>query len=467
MLAIGLTGGIGSGKTTVAKLFAEHKAPIIDADLIARELVEPGQPALDKLVERFGNEILQADGSLDRRNLRERIFNNDEERRFLEELLHPMIRDGMIDRLDHVEGPYVVLVIPLLVDTGNWNMIDRILVVDVEDELQLERVMQRDGVSRQQAKSIVDTQISREDRLDAADDIIYNDGDITALREQVDLLHQQYMQEATGGAAATTQHHSEQNREEIIYEHPLNERIRTFLRLEQLFNHAHYHLENNSPTDGHSFISLLVDINNLVNRGDIKSEIIKELDRQQTVLKQHADQPDINQQLLNKLLKRQKHCIEIIHAMQGKLGQHLQADLLYNSVKQRLSIPGGCCEFDLPIFNYWLHSSDAERKQIMQQWLAPFSALHEAIKVSLGSIRESTIPETLVAKAGYYESNLEQRIEPQLIRVAMKNNSPLYPTISASKHRLNVRFLHWQQPQVTKAEQTQDDVPFALMVCGI
>ena len=465
MLAIGLTGGIGSGKTTIAKLFAEHHVPIIDADLIARELVEPGQPALEKLVDHFGPGLLKPDGTLDRRKLRECVFNNTEERHFLEEVLHPIIRDGMINKLDQVQGPYTVLIIPLLVDTGNWGMIDRILVVDVEEDLQIERVMQRDGVTRKQAESIVDSQISREDRLEAADDIIYNDDDITALRAHVDQLHKQYLQEAakdnTNTLAETNNHNHS-----VYYEHPLNERIRTFLRLEQLFDRANYHIQNNHPADGHSFVNLLVEINSLVSRGDIKSEIIKELERQQITLKQHADIPEINQDLLKKLLKSQSHSIEIIHTIKGKLGQHLQKDLLYNSIRQRLSIPGGCCEFDLPIFNYWLNVSENERQKIMQDWLQPFSNLREAIAVCLNTIRESSESEKLVAVAGYYETNLEQRTEPQLIRAIISSKQTRYPTISASKHRLNIRFLEWR-PGEAKVEQTKEDIPFSLMICGI
>ena len=466
MLVIGLTGGIGSGKTTVAKLFAEHNVPIIDADLIARELVEPGKPALEQLTACFSSDILKYDGSLDRRKLRERVFGDPEERKKLEEILHPLIVDGMIERLDYVEGAYVVLVIPLLVDTGNWSMIDRILVVDVDSEQQIQRVMQRDGVDRKHAEAIIDSQISRNDRIEAADDVIDNTNDIEILRDQVDLLHKNYLMEAYNDQAATTNTNNKKAQKTVCYEHPLNERVRTFLRLEQLFGRANYHLQNNQEADAHCLITVLVDINNLLSRGDIKSEIIKELERQQNILKQHADAPAVDQKLLKNLLKNQNESIKAVHAMEGKLSQHLQNDLLYNSVRQRLSLPGGSCEFDLPVFNYWLRNGDEKRAQLLSKWLEPYKALQDAIQVCMICIRQSSDPIELVANKGFYEETLDQKIEPQLVRVFADAKQPYYPTVSASKHRLNVRFLQWL-PNDSRSPQANVDIPFSLMVCGI
>lgn len=462
MIVIGLTGGIGSGKTTVAKLFAEFNVPIVDADLIARELVEPGQPALNELVEIFGEDILYPDGTLNRRHLRDRVFADAEQRRQLESILHPLIRAEMIDRLDEVRGPYAVMVVPLLIDTGNWEMIDRILVVDVDEETQLQRVMQRDDVDRKQAESIIDTQISRQDRLSAADDVVDNTDDITCLRRQIARLHEFYMNET-----ATPPDMSEAaDREPIAYEQPLNERIRTFLRLEHLFARTRYHIRNNTAHDAHSVIVTLVEISNLISRGDPKGEIIKELERQSASLKRHADIPQVDQQLLSRLLDEQNKCIRALYERQEQLSQHLQQDSLFSSVRQRLNVPGGTCDFDLPIYSYWLHRPDQQRAETLNRWFEPFADVERAIAVCLRAIRQSADPVNCTAEAGYHEQTLEGGTDLQLIRVLVEPDTDTYPTISAGKHRMNIRFMQ-RRPGEPRSPQTETDVPFSLMLCGI
>jgi len=197
MFRVGLTGGIASGKTTVANLFATHGVPVIDTDVIAREVVEPGQPALAAVVDAFGTEVLAADGRLDRPRLRERIFGDAEARRRLEAILHPAIRAEMERQSRAAGGPYHVLVIPLLVEGGRRDHIDRVLVVDVPEAMQIERLVRRDGVPRDQAKAALRAQASREARLAFADDVIENTGDLAALGGRVALLHEKYLQLAT------------------------------------------------------------------------------------------------------------------------------------------------------------------------------------------------------------------------------------------------------------------------------
>lgn len=468
MLVIGLTGGIGSGKTTVAKLFAEFNIPIIDADLIARELVEPGQPALEQIVRSFGPRVVKSDGTLDRRRLRERVFADPEERKTLEEILHPLIRQSMMERLERVDGPYVVMVVPLLVDTGNWDMIDRILVVDVDEETQLQRVMQRDGVNRKQAESIVDTQISREDRLEAADDVMDNTGDITALREEVARLHEFYVKEA-GRESPARKNPGENGPDRgphVVYEQPLNERIRTFLRLENLFARAHHHRRENTPYDAHSVINTLIEIVNLTGRGDLKSEIIKELERQHASLKRHSDLPGVDQKLLRRLLDEQNECIQAVHSIKEQLNQHLKNDLLFNSVRQRLSIPGGTSDFDLPVYNYWLNGPGGRRAETLQAWLEPFREVERAIATCLTTIRESATPLQRTAENGYFEQTLDSAGELQLIRVLVPLSVESYPTVSAGRQRLNVRFMQWI-PGEARSPQVEEDIEFSLMLCGI
>ncbi len=192
MLTIGLTGGIGCGKSAVADLFTELGAPILDADQVAREVVLPGKPALSEITQRFGSEILLPDGQLDRKRLRAIIFHDEQARHDLEAILHPRIRQQMQHWLANQKTAYAILSIPLLIETGQQNTFDRILVVDCPEALQIERICTRDQVTPDQARSILTAQTSRQERLAAADDIIDNSGPLEALRPQVLRLHRRY-----------------------------------------------------------------------------------------------------------------------------------------------------------------------------------------------------------------------------------------------------------------------------------
>ncbi|MFC5078716.1 Dephospho-CoA kinase [Vibrio thalassae] len=191
---IGLTGGIASGKTTVANLFHDNFAiDLVDADLVAREVVEVGSAGLDTLTQHFGVGILQEDGSLNRSALRERIFANEDEKLWVNNLLHPMIRERMQALLDASTSPYTLFVVPLLIENSLQGMADRILVVDVCEETQIYRTMTRDGVPESQARSILKAQVNRETRLLHADDVIDNNTDNAQLLPQVTELHQKYL----------------------------------------------------------------------------------------------------------------------------------------------------------------------------------------------------------------------------------------------------------------------------------
>lgn len=194
MLVVALTGGIGSGKTTISNQFSDLGVPVIDADRVSRALVEPGSPVLDQVINAFGEGFRDSEGQLDRRRLREFIFNDHQARLTLESILHPAIRKEMARQLSELDAPYVILVIPLLAETGQMEMIDRVLVVDVPESLQIERVMQRDKISRQDAEQILGSQASRQVRLALADDVINNDQDPAALDHRVKELHQQYLE---------------------------------------------------------------------------------------------------------------------------------------------------------------------------------------------------------------------------------------------------------------------------------
>lgn len=191
---VALTGGIASGKSTVADLFAALGVPVIDTDVIAREVVEPGQPALAEVVAAFGAGALDASGRIDRRRMRERIFADPDARHRLQAILHPAIRAEMARQSLNAGGPYQVLVIPLLAEGGRRDHVDRVLLVDVPEELQVQRLMQRDGVTRQQAEASLGAQASRAARLKLADDVISNTGAADELRTAVAGLDLKYRQ---------------------------------------------------------------------------------------------------------------------------------------------------------------------------------------------------------------------------------------------------------------------------------
>ena len=191
---VGLTGGIASGKSTAVKFFGALGVPILDSDQVAREVVEPGQPPLERLVERFGRGILTPDGHLDRPALRNIVFSDPKARADLENLTHPAIGAAMEARSAAAGGPYQILVIPLLIEKNLGSQVNRVLVVDCEEELQIRRLHTRDGSTRAQAQAILDAQVSRSARLKAADDVIRNDADMGAVQTQVAELHARYLE---------------------------------------------------------------------------------------------------------------------------------------------------------------------------------------------------------------------------------------------------------------------------------
>ncbi len=195
MAVIGLTGGIGSGKSTVARLFGELGVHWVDADDVAREVVEPGTPALAEIAKHFGEQILTPDGVLDRAQLRAIVFQEPEERVWLESLLHPIIHEELVRQLnpENYQLPYVLLVSPLLLETDQHELVDRIIVIDVPEETQIERTMARDTNSREQVERIIAAQMSREDRLARADEVIDNDRPLDDVTRQVRELHERLL----------------------------------------------------------------------------------------------------------------------------------------------------------------------------------------------------------------------------------------------------------------------------------
>jgi dephospho-CoA kinase len=192
-LVIGVTGGIGSGKSTICTEFSRYGIPVIDTDQVAREVVVPGSPGLAAVVAAFGAEVLAEDGALDRAVLRRIVFADPARRADLEAILHPRIRSRVRVLISEITTPYCLLGIPLLVEHGNSQQIDRVLVVDCAEEAQIARVIARDKLTEQEVAAIMRTQATRQERLDRADDVVMNDSDLSAIRAQVKTLHQRYL----------------------------------------------------------------------------------------------------------------------------------------------------------------------------------------------------------------------------------------------------------------------------------
>jgi dephospho-CoA kinase len=202
MFVVGITGGIGSGKTAVSDRLAEHGIRVVDADLASRAVVEPGRPALAAIAEHFGDAVIAADGTLDRAALRARVFADEAERRWLEQLTHPLIAEEIRDGLESADSPYAVLVSPLLIEAGQRTFVDRVLVVDVPEDVQVARTMARDDNDEAQVRRIIAAQTDRASRLAAADDVVENDGSLETLHARVDALHARYLELAAEGSTA-------------------------------------------------------------------------------------------------------------------------------------------------------------------------------------------------------------------------------------------------------------------------
>ncbi len=200
MLVVGVTGGIGSGKTAATEHFQSLGITIVDADLASRVIVESGREALIRIEEHFGPEVIAADGTLDRRALREIVFNNPDERKWLEQLTHPLIGQEIVRQIQASQSPYTILASPLLLESGQSQLAQRVLLIDVPEALQIKRTTKRDDTTEEGVKAIMKAQMSRDDRRARADDIIVNDQDLAHLHQAVEKLHQRYLEMAQEGA---------------------------------------------------------------------------------------------------------------------------------------------------------------------------------------------------------------------------------------------------------------------------
>ncbi|MEN8259747.1 MAG: cell division protein ZapD [Pseudomonadota bacterium] len=248
-----------------------------------------------------------------------------------------------------------------------------------------------------------------------------------------------------------------------IFEFPLSERIRVFMRLEQLFLQIDYFMEGNTIWDSRAVITTLLDILTIFSRNDLKSEILKELDRHSSILSRVAQNQGVDMTKVEQILTELETITRDLYATNGKIGLTLMESDLFKSISQRSSIPGGTFSFDLPAYHYWLQQNDGRRKQDLNQWIKPFESIRKAINMTLRFIRQSSMPHTEVAEAGFYQHSLDRSLSYQLLRVAIDRSLPYFAEISGGKHRFTIRFMAASTSE--RSVQTNENVPFELTRC--
>ena len=252
----------------------------------------------------------------------------------------------------------------------------------------------------------------------------------------------------------------------LTYEQPLNERIRTFLRLESLFNQFTFHVNHGTAWDNPIAIDAITDILSFTTRSDIKLEVLKELERQHSRLERLTKRPQIDQGQLTTLLEKQTTLMGKLQSSTGQLGQETQNAELLNAVRQKNSVPGPICNFDLPAFHYWLTRSETTRREQLQQWFSPFKVLEEAITTILDVLRNSSDDSGETATKGFFQKVIDTNQAVQLVHITIPATLNCYPEISAGKHRFSVRFMINPNPY-TRPEQFIEDVDFRLRICSV
>jgi len=254
--------------------------------------------------------------------------------------------------------------------------------------------------------------------------------------------------------------------ETIIYEQPLNERIRTFLRLEFLFKNVDSALESKAEIQSRDAINGLLSILSVFDRSDLKQEIIKELERLVTTLSSLENSPGVDKQALDALLTELDQIIDSLHLKKSAIGQNLRENDFLYSIRQRSSIPGGTCDFDVPAYHYWLeHTSNEEQRQQLLEWFKQFSHARAAIDMTLRLIRSSIGFSGVAAESGFYQHSFDNNQSTQLIRVKIPADAAYFPEISGGKHRFTVRFMQFDINQ--RAQQVSEDVEFSLSCCAM
>jgi cell division protein ZapD len=249
----------------------------------------------------------------------------------------------------------------------------------------------------------------------------------------------------------------------ILYEHPLNERIRIFLRLEHLFLQIDHFTPLEDVWSNRAAVSGLLDIVSIFSRSDLKTEILKELERHTANLERIRRQPGINMQALGQILDDLEQAIHQIYRLDGQIAQNLRSNDFLNTIMQRSSIPGGSCNFDLPQYHYWLNQSHEARRFQMSEWLQELTPVREAVVLLLNLVRGSNNPSKETASKGFFQRSFDSATPAQMVRVGLPRELPLFVEISGNKHRFSVRFL--EATDAGRPAQTVQDVAFQLTNC--
>lgn len=250
----------------------------------------------------------------------------------------------------------------------------------------------------------------------------------------------------------------------IVFEQPLNERVRSFLRLEHLFNCVDVRIHGQSEWDSREALTNIIEIADLLSRSDLKGELIKELERHATTLNNLKENPAVDNDRLLTILQGINGLVEQLRSPNCQPAQVIRADDLINSIKQRSTIPGGSCGFDLPAYHHWLNQPVETRIQALDHWYRDLRIIRDAVGYALSIIRNSATPRTIVAENGMFQQGLESGSSCHLIRVLLPADSPYFPEISGGRHRFTLRFMYRQDTQ-TRPSQAEEDVEFELHAC--
>ena len=251
-----------------------------------------------------------------------------------------------------------------------------------------------------------------------------------------------------------------------VYEQPLNEKVRAFLRLEKLFQQYAFHLTHGSDWNNRVAIDSILEILAYTTRSDIKLEVLKELERQHTRLERLSKRPQIDQSQLASVLKNIQKRMGELQAISGQVGQDTKNVELLTAIAQKSSVPGSICDFDLPALKHWLTLPKEQRQKHIEKWFQPFGHLDRAVQLILDVLRHSAEGTEEVAHSGFFQKSLDTNQAIQLLRISVPDNVLCYPEISAGKHRFSVRFMKNEDPSL-RPEQCQDDVSFKLKMCAI
>ncbi|MGI9334202.1 MAG: cell division protein ZapD [Gammaproteobacteria bacterium] len=257
---------------------------------------------------------------------------------------------------------------------------------------------------------------------------------------------------------------SEPGPDRIVYEQPLSERVRAFLRLEYLFGRAEYLLEDTHPLASRGTLETVIDVMAVISRGDMRKELIKEFERQATTMEKLAGNPNVDDTKLRTVLEPVREMLATLRISDVVPGRSLLSDELISAVRQRSSIPAGTCDFDLPAYHFWLQSPPDSRLQDLREWLAEFAVLRDSVSLYLQLVRESASVSQEVAVGGFFQRTMEGNSQCQLIRVMLPHHASFYPEISGGRHRFTVRFMY-PPSGGSRAAQTEEDVEFNLLCC--